>query len=1120
MYTEMWKLEILERVKIQSDLIGNYELTQMVDKLFLATMSYKNGVLEQVTDDNLLNQSKGAIANKLLQNYIDVVTDVKNRANARASIDVVTNIIQDSTLPAIRGKKTNYAESMYELTPYFQLQRKQEFSIGKSGIGPFALNITNLSLTQYTHISMNFKDLPFKLGALDAIVGEDGIRISDWLSAMVNAHVDVAKDPYVFDLNINSATYKFVNFLLRTGKGESTFLFLAQPALKEYAQQYNNANGLYGNNLDHETEEKTPRYRILTSLIERYKNELSRKISEVADEDTKKRYTKKYNDLLKDENVDWNVVFDKAAAKRALKEQGSVYSLFFQLMSLMSLQMLDPYAQELSDLVTVSRIDTKKFGNTIALQRDFINEYNRFKYGSRNVTWYNTDGKQIDPRERYFSETFLEDKLFAATGLVKDILSVQSVTASQLFGDIMSTILSEVSGRSEGIKDGTGTELNIYDKIYDKDAVQQISNAVENAMRHRLLQHYSDDVNKDIFKRPTTIDDNIKNWKWLEKENKYTGPIDFMFGGDDSMLLQQLKRLWSGDPQSEDVYERFSIFENIANVINLLETSSYEDRLGKYKDFVTDRGVVKNELLNFLRAQPANSKFSIPRLLLKKTNRNTFTDEKNRLISAFNDLLTSDLELFRRFGRDLVLYAYYSTYNTNAANSFFDLVPKEFREQYDKSLAEGVNNQNGTAVFGIQQQLDYDVECYSLLQSICRNFYMDDNIVPLYEFKGAKKGKNVLSSGEIIRNIPGTKTPMYLLTSEEHRPFIKMNVNGEIVLYKKKMHIWAEANTGTKRGSNWELYIPTSKLGVHQGSTHQYELYASSVDKSIFEDNDISEKWSWNTVANDVWKFIQESQQKVDKQLAARKKVTTITSVKVKYEITDKLAVQESKQESVHKTIDNGMKSSKNISVENANTFIQDNSNEVIDFSKDSYESDIESLTENNQYSAEKDGMAIGITGSLNVSEDALKAEINKVLMQMQSQALNISDMYVEDTEFGRMFADTYRLSGFSFAENVTVVSEKTKSAEQKPVEDNNVTEAPSVHDDTVEAMEKGAEQIDTYLDKTDKFIDEPVSTGRVKDLQAQALEYMRKLKESKGSIITGETEKKADNSDSFSNRC
>jgi len=49
---------------------------------------------------------------------------------------------------------------------------------------------------------------------------------------MVNANVDVAKDPYVFDLNIVPATYNHANLLLRAGMGLSTFTFLAQPILK------------------------------------------------------------------------------------------------------------------------------------------------------------------------------------------------------------------------------------------------------------------------------------------------------------------------------------------------------------------------------------------------------------------------------------------------------------------------------------------------------------------------------------------------------------------------------------------------------------------------------------------------------------------------------------------------------------------------------------------------------------------------------------------------------------------------------------------------------------------------------------------------------------------------
>ena len=81
---------------------------------------------------------------------------------------------------------------------------------------------------------------------------------------MVNAHVDVAKDPYVFDLNVNQATYKFVNLLLRAGKGEATFLFLAQPAIKSYASAWNNSQGLYGNNLQYD-DQKPERWQLMNT---------------------------------------------------------------------------------------------------------------------------------------------------------------------------------------------------------------------------------------------------------------------------------------------------------------------------------------------------------------------------------------------------------------------------------------------------------------------------------------------------------------------------------------------------------------------------------------------------------------------------------------------------------------------------------------------------------------------------------------------------------------------------------------------------------------------------------------------------------------------------------------
>jgi hypothetical protein len=219
-----------------------------IDKLFLATFAYKNGEFEDSDD------TAGGLGNKLLLNYIDIISDIKNYSDARGSIDVITKKLKSELInPILKEGQIGYLTGMVPLLPSFQALRKMEFSTGKSGIGPYALNITNLALTQAMHLDMNLAEgvrEAYGFGHLDDIQGRDGILISSWLSAMVNAHVDVAKDPYIFDLNINQFTYNHSALLLRFGMGMSTFTFLAQPILKIYAQQMNNVGGVYGGNVD------------------------------------------------------------------------------------------------------------------------------------------------------------------------------------------------------------------------------------------------------------------------------------------------------------------------------------------------------------------------------------------------------------------------------------------------------------------------------------------------------------------------------------------------------------------------------------------------------------------------------------------------------------------------------------------------------------------------------------------------------------------------------------------------------------------------------------------------------------------------------------------------------
>lgn len=219
--------------------------------------------------------SKEANENLLLRTYLDVLTDKKNIGETRLPLDKTTGIIKDEILPIVDGPAKNQELIPYkELSPTYQMGKKYEYNGGKAGIGPFALNNKNHILTQLTNLMFAPNPLLELLGftGLNGINSRDemvierddkgrkiknedgtykykldkGVRILDWLSAMINAHVDVAKDPYVIRLNVCQYTYNLCNFLLRVGYGKSTFYFLPQPIFKEMSAAYDNASGNYG----------------------------------------------------------------------------------------------------------------------------------------------------------------------------------------------------------------------------------------------------------------------------------------------------------------------------------------------------------------------------------------------------------------------------------------------------------------------------------------------------------------------------------------------------------------------------------------------------------------------------------------------------------------------------------------------------------------------------------------------------------------------------------------------------------------------------------------------------------------------------------------------------------
>ena len=1022
-----------------------------VDKLFLATKSYKNGKLEETELDveNLVNASNGAIRNKMLQNYIDIVTDPKSFANARASIDVITDVIKNEVLVPIReGEQRNgYASSMYELTPQFQSRRKQEFSVGKQGIGPFALNITNLALTQYAHLTMDFGEdnmtTGFHFDDLDEITCEDEngnrTRISDWLSAMVNAHVDVAKDPYVFDLNVNQATYNHVNFLLRAGKGKSAFLFIAQPALKEYADEVNSSGGMYGSHIEPNQKPKS-KNAILNKLIKDYTTKLDKLFNETQfrSEEQKNDWNKLIK-RLKANDLEWYKVFNVSSAEKALKNPNSLHGLFFQVFALKAFGEIDKYAQALSNLVRVSKVDTKKFGNDLTLHLNFINSYNNFKYGESDVTWKLTTGGQseklypwgryssnsyelssqgdsrfsamnakfkpgtiifghdvggrtiesvyqhgvkqddwstddnkktgkptshniikgntedssyrdgylplwvewanqnpeliedlkqkaagktltdkfastrvsqaralsdilsngerkttTDALEHYFSSTFLDTKLFSAIGITRDILESQTYSATNIYSQVYNTIMSELFGYSEYEINGYVTEG--YKEVLNEDIVSAIGTAIENIMRTKMLFKYG-----EAFSHNDGIDTTSDEYSWEEREKKngYTGQIDFSFRGDVYEATKQVKRLFLGDKKGEDQYHKNSLFENIAALMERMKKNPTDP---KYAGLVDPEGRVINELLNYLRPTPATEDRPIPRMLFSKSRIDTSVDEKSRLSSSFDFLLNHPNIGIRMLARDIALYAYYSTYDTNSSSSFFDLVPYDFRWQYDASLSQGLELRD-------QQGADFDPN--DIMDIMCRNYYNDDNIVPLYnavigeQSKYINVGYGEYLGGMISDMVNKTRIPSVIVTSKTNAWYIKIRENGNTYLYKKVRKYQVFDKNKKKSGDPWFGYVLTEKLGRHAGTTHQYEFLATSTTQSMFEENEMPFDFDYETVEDAFKKFEDNSRKKLKggKILPEPENLVDITFLRNIYTTTS------------HRTVDNNIDDSNNTQI-------------------------------------------------------------------------------------------------------------------------------------------------------------------------------------------------------------
>lgn len=322
--------------------------------------------------------SRKAVENKLLDAFFSVMRSEEHYPETNAPLGPLNEKLRKKA-NAIREANEVDQLDLYYASPRYNEYVKNIYGSGKDGVGPFALNNNHHVLGQLAGLKMvgSFGDVMYEengLIDLSRVKGKDKVNILDWLSALIVAHVDVAKDPYITELNVNSYTYNVVALLIRGGFGEATFDFVSQPILKELATEQllsdtkNNKHIL------------TKRLLEDTGRVDSDGKPIFKQIKAL--DYVKNKWLQEYLKLGgTSEEIDAITraeVFGETLLKDAVtKGMPNKNFIKRQLAALNAFTTLKDMGNDLNTLIQASQIDTKAFGSDIVSIRVFINKIRR-----------------------------------------------------------------------------------------------------------------------------------------------------------------------------------------------------------------------------------------------------------------------------------------------------------------------------------------------------------------------------------------------------------------------------------------------------------------------------------------------------------------------------------------------------------------------------------------------------------------------------------------------------------------------------------------------------------------------------------------------------------------------
>lgn len=568
-------------------------------------------------------ESAEGLQNSIIESILTILKDKKSLNILYKSIDNDTELV--TRIADEIPEQGNTKSVAYNFgTLHEQVTRKNDYITGKTGIGPFALNVTNHILT--TLYGVKFKESSFTqitgITGFDQILDEDNNQISSWLSAFINAHVDIVKDPYISKLNVNGFTYNMINLLARNGKGKQGLYFLCQPIIREMAKADIDAKSQF-----------TRDPMVFRSAFEMRDKRLEKIFPSITGREIDDKYIKEATEPNKSKgeparraSIVNSVLNNMDMLQKIAKNPDLVYEQTeegemareFQVKCYIAWKCLEKYSNALNSLVQYTKIDTRKQG------KNFL-EMQAYLRGYENLIDEETDQIfDMDSINRLIYGTWIDRKTRSAISEPMRVMSEQSFQGTRQF-------MEQLVNLSDDFKYKTNDRQS--DLLRNAKTMKKISQAASSYIKARYALRLAKSLGVDV------------------------------------------KGLFDGNA---------TIFDRLNSIQACIQRDAYG--LGRLKSnyllshitpYIQDQSV-------FVAGKMTNK----PKFISVINSMDESKMSSDMFIESWEELLNDPQVNVRRFANDLILYAMLTSGDTKGFNKIAKYIPMSWLEsRHDESTA-------------------------------------------------------------------------------------------------------------------------------------------------------------------------------------------------------------------------------------------------------------------------------------------------------------------------------------------------------------------------------------------------------------------------------------------------